>query len=96
MSEPKTSQFILAYDLSSDRERRQVAKLLLGYGFRWQWSVFVCRLSDGQHKRLCQELTELALSTGFVLVTRIAHGSQLETIGHCTASDMDSDYAFIV
>jgi len=37
--------FAVCYDLSDDRERRRVDKLLTGFGFRVQKSVFECRLT---------------------------------------------------
>lgn len=34
------SQYIASYDISEDRNRRRVARILQGYGFRIQKSVF--------------------------------------------------------
>lgn len=43
---------LVAYDLSNDRTRRRVAKLLSGYGTRVQRSVFECHLSKKERGHL--------------------------------------------
>lgn len=44
--------YVITYDISCNKRRNKVAKLLEGYGQRVQYSVFECQLSD----RKCQEL----------------------------------------
>lgn len=96
MPQSKSTQYLLAYDISDDRERRRVEKLLMGYGFRRQLSVFICRLTRSDKTRLLHQLEEFALTSGFVLMVRIAHDSPVETIGTCTVTDWDSHHAFII
>ncbi|WP_411727881.1 CRISPR-associated endonuclease Cas2 [Methyloglobulus sp.] len=96
MPSPKTTEYLFAYDVSDDKERRKVERLLKGYGFRRQWSVFVCRLTRGDKARLERQLHELALATGFVLMVRIAPSSRPKTIGECKMPDWDGEYAFII
>ena len=36
---------VISYDISSDKRRRKVAKILEGYGYRVQYSVFECDLT---------------------------------------------------
>lgn len=38
--------FVIAYDISDDRRRDQMADLLGRYGRRVQWSVFECHLDE--------------------------------------------------
>ena len=40
------NMLIVAYDIVSDRRRTRVAKLLSGYGFRVNRSVFACQVPD--------------------------------------------------
>lgn len=61
----------VCYDLSDDRERRRVDRLLKGYGFRAQKSVFECRLTRTQKQLLLDALQKLALTTGHVRVYRL-------------------------
>ena len=39
-------QWVVCYDISDDRRRRQVIKLLRSYGYRVQESVFHCLLRN--------------------------------------------------
>ena len=73
--------YAVCYDISNDRERRQVDRLLSGYGYRRQRSVFECRLSPAARKRMQAQLERLAISTGHVLLYRVAVGGRPETVG---------------
>ncbi|MGB9861547.1 MAG: CRISPR-associated endonuclease Cas2 [Candidatus Bipolaricaulaceae bacterium] len=50
---------VVAYDISDDRRRERVAKILEGYGERVQYSVFECRLDRMQYLRLRHKLEEV-------------------------------------
>ena len=38
--------WVISYDITDDKRRNNLAKLLLSYGERVQYSVFECRLKD--------------------------------------------------
>jgi CRISPR-associated protein Cas2 len=44
--------WVISYDVPNDRRRRQVAKILEGYGERVQYSVFECDLDEAKTTRL--------------------------------------------
>jgi CRISPR-associated protein Cas2 len=96
MPSPKTTEYLFAYDVSDDKERRKVERLLKGYGFRRQLSVFICTLTRSDKARLERDLNTLALNTGFVLIVRLASNTRAQTIGVYNKPDWDTDYAFIV
>ena len=50
---------LVTYDVTDDRRRRRVAKLLEGYGRRVQRSVFECNLTKAQFQKLRQRLEHL-------------------------------------
>jgi len=50
---------VVSYDIVDDKTRNKIAKTLLDYGTRVQYSVFECVLTKEQLHRLEQELTEL-------------------------------------
>lgn len=58
MAEPKLWHLV-AYDIHDPSRLRRAAKHLLGYGFRLQYSVFKCRLTERQAERLKWELTQI-------------------------------------
>lgn len=51
--------YVVSYDISSDRVRTKLAKLLEGYGVRIQYSVFECRLTAGRFQKMYREIFKL-------------------------------------
>ena len=95
MSSPRNTDYLCAYDISDNKERRKVESLLKGYGFRRQLSLFICRLTRGTKEKLMRQLTALNLQTGFILIAPMAH-HKLKIIGECHEADLDSGDAFII
>jgi CRISPR-associated protein Cas2 len=50
---------VVAYDIPDDRRRLKIAKVLLGYGERVQYSVFECRVTKVEYLRMKEKLDEL-------------------------------------
>ena len=65
------SDYAVVYDISSDKERRRVEKILKGFGFRIQKSVFECRLNKKGKEELIKKLENLEIKTGFVKMYRL-------------------------
>ncbi|HAB18205.1 MAG TPA: CRISPR-associated endonuclease Cas2 [Verrucomicrobiota bacterium] len=94
---PRYADYVAAYDLTEDRERNRVAKVLEGFGFRVQFSVFELRLSPASKTRLLNRLSELNLKTGWVGLYRRQHGSALDAVGCVPERPLkDDDYAWFV
>lgn len=51
--------WMITYDISEDRIRYRVAKILKNYGTRVQYSVFECRLRERERNRLREQLLAL-------------------------------------
>lgn len=51
--------YLVCYDITDNRRRYQVAKLLSGYGLRVQKSVFECDLDDRHYPWVKQRMTRL-------------------------------------
>lgn len=51
--------WVVCYDIVNDKRRREVVKVLEGYGKRGQYSVFECHITDDQQKRLQDDLHEV-------------------------------------
>ena len=47
---------LVSYDISNDRQRRQVAKIMEGYGYRVQYSVFECDLTAKKLRQMQKRL----------------------------------------
>lgn len=50
--------WLIAYDISDDRSRDKVARRLLEYGMRLQWSVFECLADERELADLLARLME--------------------------------------
>ena len=90
------ADYTVVYDITSDAERRRVDRVLKGYGFRVQKSVFECRLDRKGKREMFQELQELKVESGFVKVYRLEYSSPGEVVGKRTTKDKDSDAAYII
>jgi CRISPR-associated protein Cas2 len=47
---------LISYDIPADKRRTRLAKLLLDYGNRVQYSVFECDLTEKQMAKLLKEV----------------------------------------
>jgi CRISPR-associated protein Cas2 len=52
-------RYLIAYDITDDRRRGRLAKLLQSFGDRVQYSVFVCDLRPARLVRLRQSILGL-------------------------------------
>lgn len=50
---------MISYDVLDDKRRLRVARTLLGYGERVQYSVFECILEDDQRQELWRRLEKV-------------------------------------
>ncbi|MCB1143199.1 MAG: CRISPR-associated endonuclease Cas2 [Leptospiraceae bacterium] len=90
------SQFAVIYDISSNQERRKVEKILLGFGFREQKSVFECTLDRRGRDELIGKLSKLDIQTGFIKIYRLEYSQKSRIIGKKEENGIDQGNAFIV
>lgn len=93
--EARTHRYAVAYDLSDDRERDRVSKVLKGWGHRAQKSVFLVLTSRYGVKRLQAELEALELKSGTVLILRLQAGVKDIAVG-VPYDDPDAEIAYVV
>jgi CRISPR-associated protein Cas2 len=89
------AEFAIAYDISDDAERRRVDKVLQGFGFRVQKSVFECKLTRADQRAIIAALEALELQTGSVKIYRIYGGAKARVIGQPMV-DHDADFAYVL
>lgn len=90
------SDYTVVYDISSNEERTKVDKILKGFGFRVQKSVFECRMNKRGKEELIEKLEKLSIKTGFVKIYRLEYSSKNEIIGDRKKKSIDNGYAFII
>lgn len=76
------SDYAVVYDITCDKERARVDKVLKGFGFRIQKSVFECRMTKRHKEELIEKLSKLDLQTGFVKLYRLEYSSKNVIIGN--------------
>ena len=89
-------EFVIVYDVSDNQERSRVSKILEGFGFRVQESVFECILTVTARERLRHYLSELDLQTGFVKFYRISGNAEKIIVGQAPASPIKEGCVFVV
>ena len=87
--------FAVVYDITDNKERARVAKLLKGFGFRVQKSVFECRLSLSDRNALITQLTRLQVESGSIKIYRLYDGAKHIVIGE-PMEDRDGEFAYVV
>ncbi|OOP55087.1 MAG: CRISPR-associated endonuclease Cas2 [Candidatus Brocadia carolinensis] len=90
------SDYAVVYDITSDAERGKVDKVLKGFGFRIQKSIFECRLNKRGRNELIDRLEKLQIKTGFIKVYRLEYSSKDTVIGQQKKADIDDGHAFII
>lgn len=92
------TDYAVVYDISSDEERTRISKLLKGFGFRVQKSVFECRVDKKGKSELMRKLKALDVKTGFIKVYRLEYSSKKEVVGRIEPDKhgIDTASAFIV
>ena len=61
MTGSRSNKWVIAYDTPSDSRRRKFAKMLKGYDWRVQLSVFECEFCGDQMQQLRQRLERLLM-----------------------------------
>ena len=87
--------FAICYDLSCAHERRRVDRLLTGFGFRVQKSVFECRLTPSACSRLEHDLRSLSLATGHVRIYHVHALAEHHVIGQ-HQNVPDGNHAYVL
>ena len=90
------SDYAVVYDITDDKERTRIARLLKSYGFRVQKSVFECRLTKADKKKLINDLINLNIKTGSIKIYRLEYSWKPCIIGNRSGQNPDDDTIFFV
>lgn len=90
------SDYAVVYDITDDLERARIDKVLKGFGFRVQKSVFECRMDKKTKNELVRRLRDLNIKTGFIKIYRLEFYYKSDIIGEVKDDDIDNGHAFVV
>jgi len=90
------SDYAVVYDITCDKERTRVDRVLKGFGFRVQKSVFECRLNRRGKEELIRKLEALGVKTGFIKIYRLEYTFRGVVIGEQKEKNVDDGNAFII
>jgi len=91
--------YIVAYDISNPKRLRKVAKVCEDFGYRKQFSVFLCRLSATDFVRLRSRLYDVIhLEEDQVLFIPLCAkcANQIESLGRPTEAADARDVVVVV
>jgi CRISPR-associated protein Cas2 len=73
---------LVVYDISDNKRRNKMVKILNRYGFRVQKSVFEAMLRPNKYKKLLSEVEKIPDSFDSVRVYKIQGSGTVEVFGH--------------
>lgn len=72
---------LIIYDISEDKKRLKLSKLLLGYGFRIQQSAFEAIISKRKYKELLEKIPAFVSAEDSIRVYKIIGKGQVIKFG---------------
>jgi len=82
--------------IKKEKERDRIARLLKNYGFRVQKSVFECRLTRKDKRKLIDDLEALEIKTGSIKIYRLEFSWKPRIIGKGGSQSPDDDTVYFV
>lgn len=80
---------LIIYDITDNKKRLQLSKLLLGYGFRIQKSAFEAIITKKKYKELLKRLAPYATSDDSIRVYKIIGKGQIVSFGKALENEED-------
>ncbi len=88
---------MVSYDITDNKSRRRVQKILEGFGERVQYSVFECAISESQYKRLTEKIAStIDKESDSVRYYRLCEGCCKKIEFYGSGQPLEDDYFFMV
>lgn len=85
---------IVIYDISDNKVRVKMSKLLMKYGYRVQKSAFETYLTNQKYRKLCKEIERLISKNDLVRIYKLSENSLVNIWGDVPLVE-DEDYFII-
>ncbi len=63
----RKKRWLISYDISKDKIRTKVRKLLTKYGYRIQYSAYICEITPEQKKEVFKSISHLISKSDSVI-----------------------------
>lgn len=80
---------LIIYDITDNKKRLKLSKLLLGYGFRIQKSAFEAMITKRKYKELLERLPAYTSSEDSIRVYKIIGKGQVVSFGKKAEEEME-------
>ncbi|MCM1326304.1 MAG: CRISPR-associated endonuclease Cas2 [Bacteroidales bacterium] len=80
---------LIIYDITDNKKRLKLSKLLLGYGFRIQKSAFEAVITDKRYKELLERLPAYTSPEDSIRAYKIIGKGQVVTFGKKTETEAE-------
>lgn len=92
--ESKKHLVLVIYDVSDNRRRLRLARLLLSFGFRVQKSAFEAKLDYHQYEKLTSEIVKYVDQEDYVSIYKITGQSEVTYFGK--SNSIEDEDMFII
>lgn len=91
--EPHTGSFLVVviYDVSDNKRRLKVSKVLSGFGKRVQKSAFECIINRKQYDMLLERLKKVIGEEDLLRVYKISGGADVKIWGDISLTEFEED-----
>ncbi len=86
---------LVIYDISDNKKRNKLTKILLGYGFRVQKSAFETIIDAKRYNKLLKEIEPFGSEEDSVRIYKIAGERQVKSFG-CAVPDVSVDDVIMI
>ena len=89
---------VISYDIVKDKRRNRVAKILLNYSIRVQYSVFECYENEEIVKKLIEDISkEINEKEDSVIFYRVCSSceNKIKVLGKEKKDDFEQDYIIV-
>ena len=87
------NELIIFYDISNDKIRAKIVKLLDSYGIRIQKSVYSLNVSNMQYKEIKRKLSYYTINTDSVIILELKVYKKI-VFGTYVENDFEKDMIF--
>ncbi len=88
-------EYLVIYDISNNKRRAKLAKILEGYGTRVQYSAFEFKLNSVKYRKMINQATKLADSVDSIRIYKLSHERESIVYGAQSIDNVSCDVIIV-